>query len=577
MHDLLPKIKGLLASKSVEERFLARQVLFLATPLSELVELYLNDNEGRLQNLSKFPMMRQIYDNMPRRLLLKCSRKTLKSTLLSNIIALNMLRYRYYKMLYVAPQETSTKYFSRNYLDARFESPELLKILPGWIKNDVLEKIMGVTKSQVILRYAKDDATRCRGPATDQNIHDEVQDIDFDILPIIDETMALSPFKRQIYAGTPLTTDNTINELWKQSTMYEWATKCEGCNHWNTLSIDNEPLKMILPHGLSCSKCSHVIDTAKGIWVSCNSNSKPLVGYHLAQPILPHFNQSKREWAKVYEKVTDKNYSVSQVYNEVFGIAYDVGTKPITEEFLKNKACVLGNMYTSENHPTNVFERGRYKYKIFTCGADWGVNMDTSRTTACIGGLRDDGIYEVFFTKVYKDFDYDSQIRDIANRANNVMAFCASDSGPDPNRGIKLVQLTSPTRTQLVRYEASTKFIQKYDTPNGAIDWRQSRWVLHRSDTMTFTFNLLKEGRILFPQWEDCSEEMMDILNIYIDVREGVHGRQDLFYMHKPSKPDDFFHALNWAVCQAFVAAGDPVLNGPSSYSEEHRFPDPYY
>jgi len=327
MTNIIGKVSDLLKRKDQKASFLARQWLLLNTPLSKIIELYLYDNEGHIQNLEKFQMMRPIYDQIPRRLLLKCSRKTLKSTLLSNIITLNMVRYNHYKMLYVAPQELSTKYFSNNYLNVRFESPPLKKILHGFIKNDVFEKILNATNSSVILRYCKEDASRIRGPATDHNIHDEIQDILFDVLPIIKETMALSPFKREIFAGTPLTTDNTINVLWKTSNQLEWAMKCESCNHWNTLTEDNEPLKMVQKEGLSCSKCAGLLDSSKGIWVEFNpqkEEDRDLVGFHLAQPILTHFNQDPKEWKEIYKKVTNTNYNIGQIYNEVFGLAYDV-------------------------------------------------------------------------------------------------------------------------------------------------------------------------------------------------------------------------------------------------------------
>ncbi len=565
--EIVDKIRGLFNRPDFKSKVLARQLMFMHTPLSRVVETYLQDNDGRLQSLNKFPMMRPIYDKMPRRLLLKCSRKTLKSTLLSNLISLNMTRYRHYKMLYVAPQEISAKYFSQHYLDARFKSPGLQKICGRFTKDDVFEKHLEETRSSCILRYAKEDATRIRGPATDQNVLDEVQDINYEILPIIGETMALSEFKREIFAGTPLTTDNTINVLWEKSTQNELATKCTGCNHWNTLTDDNDPLKMIMPHGLSCSKCSRVIDTLTGEWACTNPGKADYVGYHLAQPILPFFNQNLKEWDEIYRKVNNESYTKAQVYNEVFGLAYDTGSKPMTKEFLQNTSCLLGKM--GEIHtPGSIYQDHKTKYKICTLGADWGVNMETSRTTVCMGGLRDDMVYEVFFMKVYKDFDYEAQIKDIAAKANRASAFCASDSGPDPNRGIRLAQMTSPTRTQLVRYEHG-KFIQRYERPAGAIDWRQNRWCLHRSDTMTFVFNLIKKGKILFPQWEDSGECLMDILNIYTEVKEGSFGRQDLYYRHRPDKPDDFFHALNYAVCQAYVAIGDPVLNAPSSNAED--------
>lgn len=562
MHTLIPQIDILLRSNDQKSKFLARQLLFMKAPLSKIVELYLYDNDGNPQKLDLFPMMRPIYDQMPQKLILKCSRKTLKSTLLSNLITLNLLRYNYYSMMYVAPQELSTKHFSQHYLEPRLESPPLKKILTGYIKNDVFEKELKDTRSSVLLRYARDDATRLRGPSLCQVLLDEAQDIDEVIIPIIYETMAILDFKREIFAGTPLTTDNSLSTYWNKSSQLEWATKCTGCNHWNTLTEDNEPLKMIRPAGLSCSKCSKCIDTLTGQWVCFNPGEHQYVGYHLAQPILPFFNSTPDNWKEIYNKV-ENNDRLYQVYNEVFGIAYDVGSKPISEDFLKTKACVLGKMGNIEDKD-GVYGRRRYNYRAVTCGVDWGVNMATSRTTVCIGGLRDDMVYEVFFAKIFKDFDYEHQIKEIARMINKVAAFCASDAGPDPNRGILLTQMTSPTRSQLVRYDHG-KFIQQYQVPTGAIDWRQNRWCLHRSDTMSFTFTQLLKGLILLPQWGDIEECMRDILNIFTEVKEGNLGRQELFYRHKPDAPDDFFHALNFAVCQAHLVANNPLLNGPSS------------
>ncbi len=559
--DEASKLENMLYSKDKDLVFLARQYMLSKVPLSKAVELYLHDNEGRVQNLDKFPMMRQIYDNMPQRLLLKCSRKTLKSTLLSNILTLNMIRYNYYKMLYVAPQEASAKYFSNNYLNPRFESPSIKSIIPGWVKNDVMEKQLKGSNSAVILRYAKDDATRTRGPATSQNLLDEVQDIEWDVLPIIHETMALSEVKREIYAGTPLTRANTLNKLWMQSNQLEWAMKCTGCNHWNTLTEDNNPMDMIQPHGLSCSKCKKIINSELGLWVSTGTSQTGLIGYHLAQPILPHFNQNPKEWLEIYEKVYLKEYSPLQIYNEVFGLAYDLGTTGITEEELK-QLCVLGKQADDKGNYL-IHSAHKYNYCFTALAADWGVNMDTSRTACCAGGLREDGIIEIFLGKIYKSLDYDAQIKDIADKANKFNAFVASDAGPDPNRGIQLANLTSPQRAQLVRYEAP-KVMQYYSIPSNSVDWSQNRWCLHRTDTLSLIYRLLKQKRIVFPNWEDMQECMADILNVKQDIRTGAL-RDELFYYRAPGTADDFMHALNWVVCQLLVRAGDPLLHAPSS------------
>lgn len=568
MHDKIKDtIEKLLKKKNPKSTFLARQLMFSVLPPSYFVENYLYDNEGRLQKLDAFPMLKLIYDNMPQKLILKCSRKTLKSTLLSNFICLNLIRWNYFKMMYVGPQELTTKYFSSNYLPPRFESPKIKDILlKGWFKNDVFEKILDDTHSSVLFRYCSDDATRTRGPAIDCVVYDEVQDIQYDQLSIIQETMAMSPYKREIFAGTPLDSTNTIDRIWKSSSQLEWMMKCEGCNHWNSLTEGNDPLKMIRPHGLSCSKCGGKISSRFGEWVSMNPSDYLLTGYHLAQPILPHFNEDPKEWREIHEKVHSGKNDLRTVMNETFGLTYDIGSKPVTQEELV-RVCTLGPQY--ENGDTNrlsILNNNKGKYILYAMGVDWGVSMAQSRTVATLGGMRTDGVLEIIMAKIYRGFDHEAHIADIANHANGVNAFCISDSGPDPIRGIKLCELTNNKGSQLVSYRR-TKMIQHFES--GVYDWRQNRWVLHRSDVISLVIRQLKAGKILFPQWGDVSEYMQDLMNVFIEVRDGLYG-QELIYDHHPKQPDDAMHSLVFAMCGAYMAIGDAGLIGPSStYREE--------
>jgi len=565
-HDKIrDTVEKLLHKKNPRSMFLARQLIFSVLPASHFVENYLYDNEGRLQKLEAFPMLKQIYDNIPQKMILKCSRKTLKSTLLSNFICLNLIRWNYFKMMYVGPQELTTKYFSSNYIPPRFDSPKVKELLiKGWFKNDVFEKILDDTHSSVLFRYCSDDATRTRGPAIDCVVYDEVQDIQYDQLSIIQETMAMSPYKREIFAGTPLDSTNTIHRIWLASNQLEWMMKCEACNHWNSLTEGNEPLQMVRPHGLSCSKCGKVISSRTGEWVSTSpKDSHLLTGYHLAQPILPHFNEDPKEWKEIYEKVHSGKNELKVVMNETFGLSYDVGSKPITQEELV-KLCVLGPQFSdSEGKNLAILEKNRMKYTgTYTMGVDWGVSMAQSRTVATLGAMRPDGVYEVLMAKIYRGYDYEAHIHDIAAKANGVQAYCVSDSGPDPIRGIKLCELTSPQRSQLAAYRR-TKMIQHFEP--GTYDWRQNRWVLHRSDVISLVIRQLKAGKILFPQWSDVAEYMQDLLNVFIEVRDGLYG-QELVYDHHPKQPDDAMHSLVFAICSGYMAAGDmSLLSGRSS------------
>lgn len=138
---IMEKVRQLALTGRPDDLFRARQILFCELPPSVFVERYFLDNEGKRQSFDGFPQLRLVYDTKPRKLLLKCSRKVLKSTLISNFIAMNLIRWPNYKMLYVGPQETITKYFSANYIKPRFDSPDIKAVLPkGLSKDDVFEK-----------------------------------------------------------------------------------------------------------------------------------------------------------------------------------------------------------------------------------------------------------------------------------------------------------------------------------------------------------------------------------------------------------------------------------------------------
>lgn len=497
-------------------------------------------------------MMRAIYDSMSKKLLLKCSRKTLKSTLISNVITLNMVRYPNYHMMYVSPDEAGSKKFSHDYLKPRLESPPLKRIISKLSRDDVLMKEVADTHSSIMLTYASDDPNRTRGPSMHSVTYDEMQGMELDILPVIAQTMAILPTKREIFAGTPMTSDNAISMLWKRSHRLEWMTKCTACNHWNGLMEANEPIKMIQKIGICCSKCGKVIDTNTGKWVDFNPGDREMYGYHLAQPLIPYYNQNPKQWEEIYLNCFHRNYSPLRVYNEVFGLDYDVGAKPITEDQLK-KLCLLGKMINPQTHGSLIYEERSRGYAFVTMGVDWGVNPESSRTVCTLAGFRQDGVIEVFYIKIFKNTDYEGQIRELANIARIYRPIVIADSGPDPMRGKMLGNLYNPGQTQLIRYTES-QIVQYTEVPANALDWSQTRWCVNRSESMGFTMELLKKGKILFPCWEDSGEAMQDILTIFTEVEE-KDLKARVFYRHR--EPDDFFHTLNYACCAAHLRAGN--------------------
>jgi len=562
MEFSLDQIKSFLDSSNTATRFAAKQLLFHKLPVSFFVENYLYDNENRQQSLELFPMFRSLYDNIPDRLILKCSRKTLKSSCLSNILCINMIRNNNYRQLYCGNLDSTAKAFSNNYFVPRFNSPKIKQLVPkGFIKEDVYEKILEATNSSILFRFFSEDASRIRGPSTFENAYDETQEMALEQIDIANETMSILPTKRERYAGTPLSTSNTLHILWKRSNQSEWMTKC-GCGHWNWLGEGNDPLSMLQEKGYCCSKCSRILNTLNGEWVAFNPSEKEFIGFHLAQPMLPYFAQDERQWKKIYHKVQTLNEMT--LFNEVLGLAYNAAsTRPITLEELQG-ACVLGPMYHSEDkNRLIILENNKRSYFSHHNGTDWGVNMKTSRTVTVQGAMTPNGVFHIYYMKQFKNYEYQQHIQEIASMATSVNAKCACDSGPDAARGVLLAEMVGgPTKCNLVRYEHG-KLIQHYDWIPGT-PWQTGRWCLHRSDVLGWCLRMIKQKKILFPRWEDVSGYMQDILNVFTEIHEGT-CRQEIFYRHLPDEPDDFLHAITFAAASAFCEVGGSELTGASS------------
>jgi hypothetical protein len=87
--------------------------------------------------------------------------------------------------------------------------------------------------------------------------------------------------------------------------------------------------------------------------------------------------------------------TIAQFYNECYGESYDHGAKLVSVTDLKG-AAVLTSRFNKNEHLAHI-HAGRY--------VDWGLGIDwggggisgLSKTAIAIGGLRADGIVEVFY------------------------------------------------------------------------------------------------------------------------------------------------------------------------------------
>ncbi|MCK4306564.1 MAG: phage terminase large subunit family protein, partial [Candidatus Eisenbacteria sp.] len=308
---------------------------------------------------------------------------THNSTTLGNkMIAYSCLN-NHFRSLFVAPSAEQAKVFSNDRVaDVINMSPLVGAYTNTVLTNAVFHKKF-INYSQIRLRYAYLTADRVRGIAADLLCVDEIQDILVDNLPVIEECASHSNWKLFIYSGTPKSLDNTIEHYWANfSTQNEWVVPCEHHGtpkspnswHWNILDEDN-----IGKTGLVCDACGKPINPyhPQAQWASLqpqtrkNQDKVVFEGYRIPQLMVPWILNDPEGWAGILQK--QERYGRQKFYNEVLGISYDSGTRPITRGQLK--ACCKENVRLADYEQ---YKRYAETTDIFA-GIDWGCHDDQTR------------------------------------------------------------------------------------------------------------------------------------------------------------------------------------------------------
>lgn len=475
--------------------------------------------------------LERIYDSPCKRILLICARQVEKSTTLGNKSLCKMCLVPAFKTLYVSPSATQTTTFSNDRIKEPIEtSPILKRFTTKMLSANILEKQF-VNRSKITMRYAFLNADRTRGiPAWDLMI-DEFQDILSDSVPVIEQCLAHAPptWRTYLYAGTPKSLDNNIEYLRvNSSTQNEWVVPCsckggEGGRHWNILGEKNIGKK-----GPICENCGQLLDPmhADAHWaamVPWHETKVPFESYRISQLMVPW-----KPWNEVL--IQYQKYPRDKFYNEVLGISYDSGLRPLTRAQVQ--ACCRQDLTMSD---LEKYRALGYQQPIFA-GIDWGTG-EHSYTLITLATYIDMK-FRVFFWHrfVGDEIDPEVQIERIAELIKffNVRLI-GTDYGGGFDRNHKLVRLFGNNRVFSFQYMARTHKKVWWD---GAM----SRFKVARTEVMSDIFNAIKRKQCEFPRWEEMMDPYaMDMTNIFSEYNESLRAIQ---YKHSPDKPDDAFHSL---------------------------------
>jgi len=525
-----------------------------ASPIRLTSILRLN---GRPFTLAKHKFFEPLfYPNLPDRTLLVCARQVGKSTHIAAQGVLQAAAINKFKILYMAPQFEQIRRFSHQYI-RQFVHESYIKdtLMDKSCVDSVMQKSFR-NGSELWFSFAKLSVDRIRGLSVDGIRMDEIQDLNPEFLDIIRECMSASERRSEMYAGTSKTIDNVIEQLRLQSSQAEWFMKCEACNHWNIPTIEGSGpgltvMDMMRPEGFCCAKCHRLLEPEKGFWIhKYAERAKIFPSYHVPQVIAPVHYGNPKNWKSLLLK--RELSSPATFINEVLGEACDEGQRLVSLTELKD-VCIL-----KPNSKDNGVDAPKYADRVL--GVDWGGKGSRfqSMTAAAVACYRPvEQKIDIVFGHVFQAMtDSVIETKEIIDIANTFQCTAiAHDVAVAGEVRLSIMRSIGVPDSRLIncRYAASgsIKSILQFVPPTDVNP--TSYYNLDKSKVIAAVCLAIKNKNIRFPQFDSlldaAGENMMNhFLAVYEESSESMFGTERRFIRRNPGMPDDFLHAVAFAV-----------------------------
>lgn len=489
--------------------------------------------KGKKFSLEGYEPFKEIYDCDPPSMTVKCSRQVGKSVSVGALMTTKSIARPYFNSLYIAPLSQQTSRFSSLYLKGFFDSPLVKK----YYRNsesmvNVFEKSLS-NGSRIFLSYAQteQDADRIRGIACDSANFDELADIALEAIPIIKETLSASDYGFVRMYGTPKSSINTLEVMFKRGNGAEWCCKCESCNKWN-IPWDHETCLAMCKGetGPVCAFCSQPIDIRKGKWIAARPSVKDHYSFHIPRFVLPS-RLDPRKWNDLKSSI--ENYTPGKLDNEVFGLASGLAGRILSVNEVM--ACCNPSK-TGFDDCWAMDSRGIVNVVL---GVDWSVSGGVaSYTVVTVLGYDYTGKCYVMFSERMQGVDILDQVRRVEHLANQFnVQMIGSDQGCGRLQFELIRGSRGPDKIIPIQYCAAKTHL-RYDKAGGFL-------AADRTMAIDQVMLKIKLGRDKFetPRWDIMETFWKDALSMFEE--ESKSGRR--LYRKDEGSTDDWLHSVVFA------------------------------
>jgi hypothetical protein len=266
-------------------------------------------------------------------------------------------------------------------------------------------------------------------------------------------------------------------------------------------------------------------------WASMNEGVKNKLkdfyeGYRIPQLMVPWLS-----WHDILDKYV--KYPRSQFYNEVLGLSYDSGTRPLTRQDIIDN-CVPGAFMD-----TGGLAKVKVKLGMASpvyAGIDWGTG-EGSYSVISLGAYIND-FFTIFYIHRFEAQEIEPPIQlqlieQLIKYWDVRLVGCDYGGGFDRNDSLA----RTFGKNRIVKYQ--------YSQPGVKVRWEEGmgRYLVHRTEVMSDVFNAIKRRDVLrfpdFQQFEDpFAKDMLAIFSEYSETQRQVQ------YKHTPGTTDDSFHSI---------------------------------